>query len=276
MAELSETPTNPFSDGSLQSSIREEKVKVLRMIAEKGTEGYAIYDQARQNLQRVKGATSETIGGGDRSAPVSLLKSIAGRHTQHLDTAMRAVGDLRAAEQAYYSSATQANAGFMDAALNDQSGTLLHQEGVSLLDSRGREAESNTRPYDLRARRPVDLSGGGSGGSGSGFVNSGSGRTTIPLGLLGIPEDTPDNRSPWEQMQDSLWSPASKTGGGGSRSFGGGGSRSFGGGGSRTFTSRPPSRSQKSSSSLAAKVADGPTSWRRWVSSKLPRVPSVF
>lgn len=175
---LSETPTSPY-DGSLSASLKEEKIEVLRMVAESGREGYEIYDQARTQLQETEEGTAGRIDNSSRFAPVSLLKSIAGRHTEHLRSAMDAIKSLREAEGIYNEASIQANTGFMDAALADRSGQLQFGENLNRFDSQTREAEFNTRPYDLRARQSV---GGSSGRSNaSGFTNQGA---QVPLGLL--------------------------------------------------------------------------------------------
>lgn len=176
---LSETPTSPY-DGSLSDALKEEKVEVLRMVAESGREGYEIYDQARAQLQETEEATAERIDSSSRFAPVSLLRSIAGRHTEHLRTAMEAIKSLREAEGLYNEASVRSNTGFMDAALADRSGQMLFDENLERFSSQTREAEFNTRPYDLRARQSV---GGGSSGRGStsGFAQ---GPAQVPLGLL--------------------------------------------------------------------------------------------
>ena len=183
---LSETPQNPFAGDDLANNIRAEKVQVLEMIAKHGTEGYRIYDDARKSMQGHEEATTGRIDSG-RFAPVSVLKSLAGRHNQALDAAIGAIADLRASEGEFFDDLSRGTGRVMDMALEDRSGQLLFDERKELFESRTRELEANLRPYDLRARRPESSgSGGGRGGGGRrGRGGGGSaGSTTLPLGLL--------------------------------------------------------------------------------------------
>lgn len=179
---LSETPDNPFAGDDQANNIKAEKVEVLRMLAEHGTKGYEIYDEARTALQSHEEAVAGKIDSG-RYAPTALLKSIAGRHTQSLRTAIEAVKNLRAAEGDYFGSLSSSTGTFMDSAAADRSGDALFQENLQTFLSRGRELDSETRPYDLRARphEYYPSRSGRGGGGGGGFS---SGPTTVPLGLL--------------------------------------------------------------------------------------------
>jgi len=178
---LSSTPKNPYSSGEQAQNIRAEKIKVLTAVAELGTEGYEIYDQARQAIQEAKGDTPKAISS---HAPVALIQSISDRHTEHLDVAMAAIKSLREAEGAYYGTASSSIGTYMDQAAADRSGATQYGQNLDMFESRGRELQLNTRPYALRARPPVRSGGGGGGGrrggSGSGF----SGALTVPQGTL--------------------------------------------------------------------------------------------
>ncbi|MCP5022376.1 MAG: hypothetical protein GY930_11445 [bacterium] len=181
---MDETPSSPHV--GQQESIREEKIRVLELIAEHGQAGYAIYDQARENLQQVEADTGAKIS---RHAPVSLLKSLAGRHNEHLNATMQAIQQLRAAEGARNQSLSSATGTYMEAAAVDRSGAGQFAADLERFESQTREAEFNTRPYDMRARAS---SGGGGGGGGGGYSPfAGNTNTTLPLGLLN--EYTPMN-----------------------------------------------------------------------------------
>lgn len=181
---LSETPSNPFATGEVEGNIREEKIEVLRMLAEHGTRGYKIYDDARTSLAAQEELTTDRIDSGrTRFAPVALLQGLADRHNAVLRGAMNAVQNLRRAEEGFFGEVTSSAGEVMDMAIADRSGARQYDQDLESFLSRGRELESNTRPYDLRARRPERTGGGGGGrGSGSGFVNNRP--VTIPLDLL--------------------------------------------------------------------------------------------
>ncbi len=180
---MDETPSSPH--GGQKESIRQERIKVLELIAKHGQAGYAIYDQARENLQQVEAETGAKIS---RHAPVALLKSLAGRHTEHLDATMQAIQQLRVAEGARNQSLSSATGTYMEAAATDQSGAGQFAEDLERFQSQTREAEYDIRPYDMRARAS---SGGGGGGSGGFDPLAGTTSSTLPLGLLN--EYTPMN-----------------------------------------------------------------------------------
>lgn len=179
-------PTNFFDNEAFSESTKDEKLKLLRLIADHGTEGQRIYDEARtrwgaRDAETVAGVPGKQVGGG---VPANLLKEVETEYqvSQQVYRDVLAQAQVATKNAEYRQHA--ANAMYADLAAGDE-GVLWQEQNRDIEDFNAERAA-------LRAAGR----GGGGGGSGRGRDFdwpglAGGASLTLPVGFFDDQVETP-------------------------------------------------------------------------------------
>lgn len=187
-------PTNFFDNEAFSESTKDEKLKLLRLIADHGTEGQRIYDEARtrwgaRDAETVAGVPGKQVGGG---VPANLLKEVETEYqvSQQVYRDVLAQAQVATKNAEYRQHA--ANAMYADLAAGDE-GVLWQEQNRDIEDFNAERAA-------LRAAGRGGGGGGGGGGrrggrGGGGFgwpgFSGGGEDLTLPVGFFDDQVETP-------------------------------------------------------------------------------------
>ena len=183
---MAETPTNFFKDeapgASLRESVDDEKTKLLRLMADHGSQAQTIYDEAQRRTQASQAGATQRAAGSTKNfqVPPALLREVEREHSAFLDIYNEALAGAATEERRQQQRAQSIEAVYKDSVIADQE-LLAEQAQQDIEDFLDR----------ARGRR----GGGGRGGGG----RSGPARPEAT-----IPESYLRNREMMEARANSL------------------------------------------------------------------------
>ncbi len=193
---MTEPIKNFFSGDATKKNIKEEKAKILRLVAEHGTRGTQIYREAQRRAVGQRVADTGQAEKGGISVPQALLDEVNQEQVQQFKAFNDQLDQAAQEQQAHFDNVATSEELFHEGAVGD----------AANLERLAQERITQFNEQDAAAVRRSRASGSGGSGFSTGFLDAPEPTITVPVDFL----QTTPNQDPEGLVPITRRKPATK------------------------------------------------------------------